>query len=177
MSAVKGPELGSIIEAAEQAATSGDFESAEQFLRQAARVQETQLGPLHPDLASTLNNLGVVCEKLNKPADAEECYRRAYAIVTSVLAADDPVVITSRENLRDFCEGHGRPFELSPPLPTAPPKIEPRRPARRRRARRARRHLNRLPPPKSLPRAPPASHRFPSLARRSLSPSASDSLS
>jgi hypothetical protein len=124
MSAADAPELRSVIEAAEQAAASGDFESAEQFLRRAARVQETQLGPLHPDLASTLNNLGVTCESLGKPADAEECYRRAYAIVTSVLAAEDPVVMTSRKNLRDFCEGHGRPFEFSTALPTVAPRSE-----------------------------------------------------
>jgi hypothetical protein len=124
MSAVNTQELRSVIEAAEQAATSGDFESAEQFLHQAALVQETQLGPLHPDLASTLNNLGVACESLGRLAEAEGCYRRAYAIVTSVLAADNPVVITSRKNLRDFCEGYGRPFEVSPPLPTVFPQGE-----------------------------------------------------
>jgi len=125
MNAANAPELRSIIEAAEQAATSGDFGSAEQFLRQAALLQESQLGPLHPNLASTLNNLGVACESVGKPADAEECYRRAYVIVTSVLAADDPVVITSRKNLRDFCEGYGRPFELPPPPPTVAPQSEP----------------------------------------------------
>jgi hypothetical protein len=127
MNAVNAPELRSVIEAAEHAATSGDFGSAEQFLRQAARLQESQLGPLHPDLASTLNNLGVACESVGKPADAEECYRRAYAIVTSVLAADDPVVITSGKNLRDFCDGYGRPFELPPSPSTVAPQSGPAR--------------------------------------------------
>ena len=32
------------------------------LLRQAARLQEASLGPRHPDLANTLNNLGIVCE-------------------------------------------------------------------------------------------------------------------
>jgi Protein of unknown function (DUF2914) len=45
--------------------------------------------------------------------------------VTSVLAADDPVVITSGKNLRDFCDGYGRPFELRPPPPTVAPQSEP----------------------------------------------------
>ena len=61
----------SVLESAEKAAASGDFVSAEQLLRDAARWQEASLGPLHPDLANTLNNLAVVCEMTEKPADAE----------------------------------------------------------------------------------------------------------
>ncbi len=64
-------ELRAILEAAEQAASVEDFASAEQYLRQAAVLQEAQLGPAHPDLANTLNNLGIVCERLGKSADAE----------------------------------------------------------------------------------------------------------
>src|SRR5688572_18443417 len=55
-------EARSIIEAAEQAATEGNYASAEELLREAAFLQEASHGPLHPDLANTLNNLGVVCE-------------------------------------------------------------------------------------------------------------------
>ena len=46
-----------ILDAAEQAAVVGDIHAAEQLLRQAVRLQETHLGPHHPDLANTLNNL------------------------------------------------------------------------------------------------------------------------
>jgi len=112
-------ELRSIVAAAEQAAAAGDYAAAEQFLRQAARLQEAQLGPRHPDLANTLNNLGVVCEIAGKAAEAEACYRRAYATATSTLRPDDPIVITSGKNLRDFCEASGRPFELPAPPPKA----------------------------------------------------------
>ena len=119
---VDAPELRSIVALAEQAANAGNYAEAEQFLRQAAVLLETQLGPRHPDLAKTLNNLGVVCETAGKAAEAEVCYRRAYAIATSALAPDDPFVITSGKNLRDFCETRGRPFEL----PASPPKATPR---------------------------------------------------
>ena len=36
----------SVLESAEKAAASGDFASAEQLLRDAARLQEASLGPL-----------------------------------------------------------------------------------------------------------------------------------
>jgi hypothetical protein len=106
-------ELGSVIEAAEQAASAGDYVAAELHLREAAALQETQLGPFHADLANTLNNLGVVYERADSPAEAELCYRRAYAIATTVFASDHAFVVTSRKNLEDFCKARGRSFEPS----------------------------------------------------------------
>jgi len=111
----------SVIEQAERAATAGDYMAAERFLRDAALQQEASLGPLHPDLANTLNNLGVVYETTDKPADAERCYRRAYAIAIAALERDHPFVATSEKNLRDFCDARGIPFEP----PTPPPAFVP----------------------------------------------------
>jgi len=101
-------EAQSVIDAAEQAAATGDYASAEQLLREAALLQEASLGPLHPDLANTLNNLGVVCEITDKPVDAEQCFRRASAIASAVLEPDHPFVATSRKNLEDFCAARGK---------------------------------------------------------------------
>jgi hypothetical protein len=101
-------ELRSVVDAAEQAAAAGDYASAEQLLREAALLQEASLGPLHPDLANTLNNLGVVCEITEKPVDAEHYLRRACAIATAVLEPDHPFVATSRKNLEDFCKALGK---------------------------------------------------------------------
>jgi hypothetical protein len=98
----------SVVDAAEQAAAAGDYASAEQLLREAALLQEASLGPLHPDLANTLNNLGVVCEITEKPDDAEDCFRRACAIASTVLEPDHPFVATSRKNLEDFCAARGK---------------------------------------------------------------------
>ena len=111
-------EARSIIENAEQAATAGDYASAEDLLREAAALQEQALGPNHPDLANTLNNLGVVCEITDNPLDAEHYFRRAYTIAMATLAPDHPFVATSRKNLHDFCAARGRPAEL-PPSPPA----------------------------------------------------------
>ena len=107
----------SIIENAEQAAAAGDYASAEDLFREAAGLQEQTLGPNHPDLANTLNNLGVVCEIADNPIDAEHYFRRAYTIATATLAPDHPFVATSRKNLHDFCAARGRPAELPPSPP------------------------------------------------------------
>ncbi|HUL75144.1 MAG TPA: DUF2914 domain-containing protein [Vicinamibacterales bacterium] len=129
------------LESAEQSAAAGDFPTAAQHLREAVALQEAQFGAFHPDVASTLNNLGVVCERIGQFGEAEACYRRAYAIVTAARPADDPLVATSRQNLADFCAARGIPFETpvpSPPsavTPAAAPVAEPLR-SRRSNARR-----------------------------------------
>ena len=104
-----------VIAAAEQAALAGDYGAAEQLLRAAAELQEASLGPLHPELANTLNNLGVVYEVTSKPDDAERCFRRASTIAAAVLAPDHPFVATSRKNLEDFCAARG--ITVDPPAP------------------------------------------------------------
>jgi hypothetical protein len=110
-------EVRSIIENAEQAAAAGSYSLAEKLLREAAALQEQTLGPHHPDLANTLNNLGVVCEMADNPIDAEHYFRRAYTVATATLPPDHPFVATSRKNLHDFCAARGRPAELPPSPP------------------------------------------------------------
>jgi len=110
-------EARSIIENAEQAAAAGNYSSAEELLREAVALQEQTLGPHHPDLANTLNNLGVVCEITDNPIDAEHYFRRAYTIATATLAPDHPFVAMSRKNLHDFCADRGWPAELPPSAP------------------------------------------------------------
>ncbi|HLG58889.1 MAG TPA: DUF2914 domain-containing protein [Vicinamibacterales bacterium] len=119
------PELRSIVEKAEQAAAGGDHAQAERLLREALKLQETTVGAQHPDLANTLNNLGVVCEMSGKPADAEQCYRRAYEIVSARLPADHPFIATSRKNLEDFCNARGIPVERTVPAIPFPPEAPP----------------------------------------------------
>jgi hypothetical protein len=116
-----------LMEAAERVAGGGDFATAASLLRQAADVQEAALGPTHPDLANTLNNLGVVCERIEQPVEAERCYRRAYAIASAVLPPEHPFVGMSAKNLRDFCDARGLPFDEAPVAPpsaaSAPPAL------------------------------------------------------
>ena len=105
------PDATRLLEAAEQAARTDDLALADELLRRAAHLQEIELGPLHPDLANTLNNLAIVAEKTGRLSEAETFYRRAVAITSASLPADHPMVTASRENLEDFCRARGLPIE------------------------------------------------------------------
>jgi hypothetical protein len=62
-----------------------------------------------------------VAERLNRPADAERWYRRAYGIASGVLQPDHPFVVMSAKNLKDFCDARGIPFERAAAVaPVAP---------------------------------------------------------
>lgn len=107
-----------MLDRAERAATAGDLASAAELLRGAARIQEEELGPLHPDLANTLNNLAIVAERTGSASEAEALYRRAAAIAAAALPPDHPMVVDSRQNLEDFCRARGLPID--PPAVAAP---------------------------------------------------------
>ena len=103
-----------ILEAAQQAAATGDYPEAERLLRKAAAIQEVSLGSLHPDLATTLNNLALLCERTNKYDEAERGYRRAHAIAVASLSPGHPFIATSLKNLVDFCAVHKIPIWKPP---------------------------------------------------------------
>jgi hypothetical protein len=116
-----------LIAEAERAAAAGDFESTHELLQRAVRRQENDLGPLHPDLANTLNNLAVVAERTGRVSEAEPLYRRAAAIAKAAFAADHPMVVESQQNLEDFCRAHGLSV-VAPeavPQPTVPQPVPP----------------------------------------------------
>ena len=112
-----------MLDRAERAVMAGDFASAAELLRGAARIQEEELGPLHPDLANTLNNLAIVAEKTGNASEAEALYRRAAAIAAATLPSDHPMVLDSRQNLEDFCRARGlsidAPASITPMPDTA----------------------------------------------------------
>ena len=103
-----------ILDAAEQAAAAGDLDAAGELLRQAVPLQEAELGRQHPDLANTLNNLGVVSEKTGRLDEAAACYRRAFEIAVASFEPGHPFVITSRKNLEEFREAHAAAVEPPP---------------------------------------------------------------
>jgi LPXTG-motif cell wall-anchored protein len=113
-----------LLDQAEAAAGAGDLASAGELLRGAARIQEEELGPLHPDLANTLNNLAIVSENTGRSGEAETLYRRAAAIAAAALPPDHPMVVASRQNLEDFCRARGLSIEVPAPLITPTRDIE-----------------------------------------------------
>jgi hypothetical protein len=107
-----------LLERAERAAKAGDLVSADELLRDAARIQEQELGPHHPDLANTLNNLAIVAERTGSSSEAETFYRRAAAITAAALPSDHPMTVASRQNLEDFCRARG--LSVDAPAVTTP---------------------------------------------------------
>lgn len=107
-----------MLEEAKRAANAGELGSADVLLQEVARIQEAELGPLHPELANTINNLAVVAEMEGRLGDAEAYYRRAVAIASASLSPDDPMVASSRKNLEDFCRERGLPVDPSAAAPS-----------------------------------------------------------
>ena len=112
----RGPIAASMIEGAQKAVGDGDYAEAERLLHQAATIQEATLGS-HPDLATTLNNLAFVCERLNKFEEAERGYRRAHAIAVASLPPGHSLIKTSLSNLVEFCAARGIPIWTPPEGP------------------------------------------------------------
>lgn len=115
--------LPTLFSGAEQAALRGDYAEAARLLGDAARLQEATLGTDAVELANTLNNLAVAHERSGDLDAAEREYRRAHEIAAASRPADDPLVTTSAQNLREFCEANGRP--LDPPAPVRAPIAAP----------------------------------------------------
>ena len=106
-------EVTRIISDAEQATSAGEHAAAERALRLALKLQEAHLGPVHSDVANTLNDLGVVCDILGRPDEAEFLYRRALGIARRTLAADHPYIATSLQNLSNLYRAQGKAEKLA----------------------------------------------------------------
>jgi len=102
-----------LIEEAERAAIAGDLAATDELLRAAARIQEAEHGPVHPDLINTLNNLAIVAERAGRLGDAETFYRRAAAIASASFPPSHPSVVDTSKNLEDFCRERGLPLDLA----------------------------------------------------------------
>ena len=77
-------EHGPVIQAAERAAEPVTTPRRKSFCARPLASRRASVGPRHPDLANTLNNLGIVCEITGKPDDAEQYFRRAVSIAQNV---------------------------------------------------------------------------------------------
>jgi tetratricopeptide (TPR) repeat protein len=92
----------------------GDYKGAEPPLQQALALREKALGPDHPDVATSLNNLAELYRAQGRYSEAEPLYQRALAIYEAVLGAEHPNVAASFNNLAELYRAQGRYSEAEP---------------------------------------------------------------
>src|SRR5262245_53118840 len=100
-----------VLVAAEQAAAEGDAIAAGGQLRKLLELQTSRRGPEHAELASTLHNLAVVCERAGRVSDAEVLYRKAYAVAAAALPPTDQLVVRCQEDLHAFLDARMMPAQ------------------------------------------------------------------
>ena len=77
----------------------GRYRVAEPLYRQALDIREKSLGPDHPDVAQTVNNLANLYRELEEFSRADPLYERALAIREESLGAEHPDVAWSLRDL------------------------------------------------------------------------------
>ena len=80
----------------------GRYQEAIKVAQQTLTIQEKALGPDHPDVATSLNNLALLYKTLGDFAKAEPLYKRALAIWEKTLGPEHPDVATSLNNLANL---------------------------------------------------------------------------
>ncbi len=66
------------------------------------------MGPEHPDVARSLNNLAMVYTDQGKYEEAEPLYQRSLAIEEKALGPEHPQVATSLNNLALIYQAQGK---------------------------------------------------------------------
>ena len=77
----------------------GDYAKAEPLYQRALAIREKALGPEHPDVARSLNNLANLYHDRGDYAKAEPLYQRALAIREKSLGPEHPDVADSLNSL------------------------------------------------------------------------------
>ena len=77
----------------------GKYDGAVVVAKKALKVAEKNVGPNHPAVATSLNNLAELYRAQGQYAQAEPLYQRALAIVEKALGPDHPEVAENLGNL------------------------------------------------------------------------------
>jgi len=86
----------------------GEYRAAEPLQRRALAILEKALGPEHPDVARSLNDLSVLCYQQGRYAETEPMHARVLAILEKALGPDHPDVAMSLNNLAGLYNRQGR---------------------------------------------------------------------
>ena len=86
----------------------GQYDRAVIVAKKALEIAEKALGPDHPDVATSLNNLAELYRTQGQYAQAEPLYKRSLVIWEKALGPDHPNVATSLENMAVLYRETGR---------------------------------------------------------------------
>jgi tetratricopeptide (TPR) repeat protein len=92
----------------------GQYEEAIPKAREALGIREKALGPEHPDVAQSLNNLAALYRAQGRYGEAEPLHRRALGVREKALGPEHPDVALSLDNLAELYQAQGRFGEAEP---------------------------------------------------------------
>jgi tetratricopeptide (TPR) repeat protein len=93
----------------------GEYSAAIEVAKQAIKVAEQIAGPDHPDVATSVNNLAMLYDNLDRFSEAESLYKRALAIKEKSLGSRHISVATILINLALLYDAQ-QEYELAEPL-------------------------------------------------------------
>ncbi len=93
----------------------GLYPSALPFKERALAMDEQTLGPKHPDMAHSINNLALLYHNQGKYDEALPLYQRALAISEKALGPNHPVVAHGLDNLASLYRNQGK-YDKALPL-------------------------------------------------------------
>ena len=109
------PDVKALVERAEKLQAEGKYGEAAAIWRQVLAIAEQALGPNHPDVANSLNDLALLLKNQGQYAAAEPLYRRSLAIREKALLPDHPAVANSLNNLALLLSDQGQ-YAAAEPL-------------------------------------------------------------
>jgi tetratricopeptide (TPR) repeat protein len=92
----------------------GRYDRAVKVARKALEVAEANVGPDHPAVATSLNNLAGLYKAQGQYAQAEPLYQRSLAIREKALGPDHPDVAGSLNNLAGLYRAQGQYAQAEP---------------------------------------------------------------
>ncbi len=92
----------------------GKYDRSVVVAKKALEVAEQNVGPDHPAVATSLNNLAFLYNTQGHYAQAEPLYKRALAIYEKALGPDHPDVALSLNNLASLYRAMNRDDEAKP---------------------------------------------------------------
>ena len=92
----------------------GRYDRAVVVAKKALQVAEQSMGPNHPDVATSLNNLAALYKTQGQYAQAEPLYKRSLAIREKTLGPNHPDVAQSLNNLALLYDTQGQYAQAEP---------------------------------------------------------------